>query len=114
MRFLPSEDHLLLRIRRDLSRNLVPKDVNITPQQLAAVKNVPPLGGLTMSDADKQSLQQLWNSWATTNDASAKVEADKKILAAVNEISGRSLEATKVTAADRGKQIKAILSKEQI
>jgi hypothetical protein len=107
------EDRTILRIRRDLSIGKVPSDVTISPAQLAAVKKIPAINAMTITAADQQSMRALWDSYVAAKGPDQN-DAEKKVLAALEDIGKRNSDATKVAAAARAKQVAALFTPEQL
>jgi hypothetical protein len=87
--------------------------LNVTPQQVAALRKVPPQLNMRIEPADRTRLTDLWKAYRDAG-ASEKPAAEKAVLAALDEIGKKNLQATKDYEAARAKAIRDVFTPEQI
>jgi hypothetical protein len=87
--------------------------LGVTDEQLAALRAVPLPRSETLEPADKARLSELWTAYHSGS-ADTKAVAEKKLLAAVEEVGKKSRLAAVAFDASRADMVKAALTPEQI
>jgi hypothetical protein len=87
--------------------------LKVTEDQLAKLRAVPLPRSETLDKADKKELSELWKAYHSA-DGSAKVAAEKKLLAAVDEIGKKNRAATVAFEVNRAELVRAAVTPEQI
>jgi len=87
--------------------------LNVTDEQLAKLRAVPLPRSETLDPADKAQLSELWTAYHGAS-ADTKAVAEKKLLAAVEEVGKKSRLAAVAFDASRADLVKAALTPEQI
>jgi len=87
--------------------------LNVTDEQLAKLRAVPLPRSETLEPEDKARLSELWTAYHSGS-ADAKPVAEKKLLAAVEEVGKKSRLAAVAFDASRAELVKAALTPEQI
>jgi len=86
--------------------------MNLTAQQVQQLRAIGG-GGMTLSDADRAKIKELWQAWQKA-DGDAKREAEKTLLSALADMGKSNLEATKQSYAARAERVKTVLTPAQI
>ena len=111
----PEQNSLAAGHFRILHDEAMAAEWKVTPDQLARLKQLQ-LGGGEMNPSTSQR-QELWNLWQAFNKASggqAKVDAQKKLIDKLEEVTKSLLEPAKQQYAIKVDQIKTILTPEQV
>jgi hypothetical protein len=87
--------------------------LKVTEDQLAKLRAVPLPRSETLDKSDKQELSELWKAYHSA-DGSAKAAAEKKLLAAVDEIGKKNRAATVAFEVNRAEMVRAAVTPEQI
>jgi len=83
--FLPPETNALIRIRWGLSQvEKLADALNITPEQLAALKAVSPATDIPVAAPDRQRLRELFDDYMAANDKPAAEEALTEAIAGLD------------------------------
>lgn len=87
--------------------------LKVTEDQLAKLRAVPLPRSETLDKADKEQLSELWKAYhSATGDT--KAAAEKKLLAAVDEIGRKNRAATVAFEVNRAEMVRAAVTPEQI
>jgi hypothetical protein len=108
---LPKETVMLVRTR--WGANEVAKlagELNITPEQLAALKQVSPVTDIPVSGADKQHLRTLFDDYLSAKGA----ETEKALVDAVTEIDNNYYDRTIERINGIAEQVKGIFDQNQL
>jgi hypothetical protein len=87
--------------------------LNVTDAQLDKLRAVPLPRSETLDPADKKHLSELWKAYHGAS-GDAKTAAEKKLLAAVEEVGKKNRAATVAFEVSRAEQVRAALTPEQI
>jgi hypothetical protein len=112
----PEQTDLLLARRQIAANNDLAKELNITPEQMKKLIEIPlpPSGqGLKLDQADHDKLAAAWQAWQTA-DANGKPAAEKNLLSTLKEVGTRSVAPTRQQYADRAELVKAVLTPQQL
>jgi len=111
---VPADQLALLVFRRDvLNDEDLARSMQLTPQQVETFRKQQGETGMSLSPAQRKRLAELWERY-TLADAAAKPEAEKPLVAALDEIGKRNLENTKRRMAERAKLVESTLTAEQL
>jgi hypothetical protein len=111
---VPSDVYGVLMQARQVTQNpMLAKSKNLSADQVKQLSQVMQLAGtgLILSDADKGTLSADWKAWNDAQDAAGKSAAQDKLLAAVKDVGGRSLQPTRDAWTAKGAEVKKILGK---
>ncbi len=109
--FVPQEQRtMIFNSRRIIRDDTMSKTLKITPDQLAKLRGLTAQINMIATPADMDSIKTLFAEYQSATDKNA---AQAKLFAAMGDIARRSIEATRTAAADRSKNIKAVLSDDQ-
>lgn len=107
------EDTAALTARMQILANPVwVKSLNLSPDQLKQLKQIPGGNGLIVSDADLARLRQLFEAYLAPSLPKDQTEND--LLLAVREVGNGSLASTRASGAERAARVREILTAEQI
>jgi hypothetical protein len=113
---VPQNDRVLIQLCRQTANGAVASTLKLTPdqiKQLAAIRKQLP-AGMTIADADRDKLRQMWKDWNIAKDPGAKKAIETPMLAALKDIGTRSVEPTKKAYAGVAAQIRKVVTDEQI
>lgn len=87
------------------------KSLNVTPEQIKQLQQIPAGTNMAVSEADTTRLKGLWDAYLAAAD---KSEPERALVQAVGEIGRASIDGTRQEIAARVKKIQEILTPEQI
>jgi hypothetical protein len=91
------------------------KEWGISADQITRLKAVDlRTSKMSVSDKELGELRQLWDDYQKAGDGTGKAEAEKKVIARLDELGKANLEASRKAYAQRLNQIKSILTPDQI
>ena len=109
--FLPAETVTLVRLRwsqTDVGK--LADELNITPEQLAALKSVSPATDIPVSSADKEQIRALFEDYLAGKDAAT----EKALADAVTEIDKKYYDRTRERIDRIATSVKAIFNQDQL
>ncbi len=101
----------IVRARRD---EAMAKEWNITADQLTQLKNVDTGTGIQNSSNERTELLGLWDAYMKAGDGQPKTDAEKKLIARLDELAKANLDASRKALAQKLDDAKKILTPEQI
>jgi hypothetical protein len=113
---VPQNDRVLIQLCRQTANGAVANTLKLTPdqiKQLAALRKQFP-AGMTIAEADRNKLRQMWKDWNIAKDPGEKKAIEAPMLAALKEIGTKSIEPSKKQYSDLAVQIRKIVTDEQI
>ena len=109
--FLPAETIALVRTRWGLAEvEKLAEDLDITPEQIAALKAVSPATDIPVSGADKQNLRTLFEEYLAVRDA----VTEKALVDAVTEIDKKYYDRTMERIDGLAESVKGIFNQDQL
>ncbi len=109
----PEQYQLNMLARQVVYDDQLAKKISATPEQIEKLRPHTSAIGIKLSDADKQTLINLWSDYQNAS-GNAKNDAKAKLLTGLKDISEKSLPATRAAVEERAKVVKTVLSEEQI
>jgi len=104
----PAQQQLVIAQTRLTRDNAMAKQVGLTPQQVAELRKFDQ-PAMQVDDAERTKLKELWISYNSA-DKSAKPQAIKPLLAALEQAGKTSLEPTKTAVAKQTAQLAEIIT----
>jgi Spy/CpxP family protein refolding chaperone len=107
---LPADQwHLVSGVRRVATDAKMAETLNVTKDQLDRLRKY----GQVSMELSKRDRETLVSDWEAYSKATAKAEPEKKLVAALKDVSGRALAVTKSRASDRVAEISKVFTPEQ-
>jgi Spy/CpxP family protein refolding chaperone len=101
-----------VRARRD---EAMAKEWEISAEQLTKLKGMELRGSsMVVSDRERGELRQMWEDYIKAADGPGKTDAEKKVIARLDELGKNNLEASRKAFTQRLEQIKQVLTPQQI
>jgi hypothetical protein len=110
----PADQLRLVRARGEILRDAnVATVLGVTPDQREALRKANARPDVVLSDADRAKVLELWTAYATAADGPPKTEAEKTLLAALDEAGKRAVEPSKAALAQKVQAVQGALTAEQ-
>jgi len=110
----PPEQVATLRARAEILRDAgLATRLGLTDAQRKALAQADARADMVVSHADRARVVERWTAYAAVTDPAAKAEAEKPLIAALEDAGKRAVAPSKAALADRAKAIEAALTPEQ-
>ncbi|MGH7179519.1 MAG: hypothetical protein ACREJC_19240 [Tepidisphaeraceae bacterium] len=89
------------------------RSLDLSVDQIKQLEAIPQRGGMAVSNDDREKLANLFQKYLAS-DASGKPSAEEALIAALGEVSQRSLDPTRAEMSARADKIRSILTPDQL
>lgn len=112
--FYPEDQRAVLKkVVTVVNSPAVAKSVGVTPEQMRQLQDIRKGAKITIDEADRARLAQLWTAYESEKDRQAKRAAETKLLKALEALAAKLEEPTLRSAAERAERAKSVLTAEQ-
>lgn len=112
--YTPEQNQLVIMRQRLIQDEAMRDFIKITPDQLTRLRAVPAPEGMKMAPEEKAKLTELFGAYRSAKDAKVQEEAEKALVAALDEVGKKRFEETRQYMVKRVEAIQSALTPDQI
>src|SRR5688572_17692106 len=112
--YTPEQNQMVIMRQRLLQDDAMREHIKVTPDQMNKLRGVPPPEGMKMAPEEKKKLTDLFEAYRSAKDSTAQAEAEKAVVAALDDIGKKRFEETKTYMVQRVQAIQSALTPDQI